>query len=174
MNDPQGRQGLIPIFIGLGSNLGDIRRNLAQAVDSLSGLQGVEEICCSRLYYTEPQGVKDQPWFGNQVVRLFCSPDAWSPLSLLQRLLDIEDRMGRVRTQRWGQRIMDLDLLLFGDSEMESPRLTLPHPLIRERAFVLVPLLEMEPGLCLPDGESLADCLARLDYRLEGELIRQE
>jgi 2-amino-4-hydroxy-6-hydroxymethyldihydropteridine diphosphokinase len=89
-------------------------------------------------------------------------------------MLQLELEMGRVRRRRWGQRTIDLDLLLFGEREARDPELVLPHPRMRERAFVLVPLLEIEPGMHLPDGERLADCLGRLSYSLEGDLIRQK
>ena len=174
MKDPWVRQGQIDAFIGLGSNSGEVEANLAQAVGALSDLYGLEVRQCSAVYSTEPQGVTDQPWFGNQVLRARCDTDVWEAQSLLRSMLRIEDEMGRVRQQRWGQRIMDLDLLLFGELVHEDNQLTLPHPRMRERAFVLVPLLEIEPELHLPDGERLADCLAGLSYSLIGRVIRQD
>ncbi|MCF8031037.1 MAG: 2-amino-4-hydroxy-6-hydroxymethyldihydropteridine diphosphokinase [Desulfohalobiaceae bacterium] len=174
MNDPWVRQGEIAAFIGLGSNQGAVEANLSGAVSALSRLEGVKLASCSALYYTEPQGVRDQPWFGNQVVLLRCDYIVWGAKALLRRMLRLEQEMGRVRQRRWGQRTIDLDLLLFGEQEARDPELVLPHPRMRERAFVLVPLLEIEPEMHLPDGERLADCLGRLSYSLEGDLIRQK
>jgi 2-amino-4-hydroxy-6-hydroxymethyldihydropteridine diphosphokinase len=174
MNDPRVRQGQISAFIGLGSNSGAVGANLAEAVRALSGLDGLRVQQCSAVYSTEPQGVTDQPWFGNQVVLLSCDPAVWGARDLLRSMLGIEEGMGRVRQMRWGQRIIDLDLLLFGEEESEDPELVLPHPRIRERAFVLVPLLEIEPEMHLPDGQRLADCLARLSCSLDGRVIRQD
>lgn len=174
MKDPRVRQGQIDAFIGLGSNSGSVEDNLAEAVRALSELDGLEVRQCSAVYSTEPQGVTDQPWFGNQVLRVRCDPAVWEAETLLRRMLRIEEEMGRVRQRRWGQRIIDLDLLLFGELVHEESQLILPHPRIRERAFVLVPMLEIEPELHLPDGERLADCLAGLSYSLSGRVIRQD
>jgi len=174
MNHPRVRQGQITAFIGLGSNSGDIRGNLAGAVRALAGLEGVEVERCSSIYSTQPQGVTDQPWFGNQVLRARCDSAIWGARSLLRRMLRIESEMGRVRQVRWGQRLIDLDLLLFGGEVAADPELILPHPRMRERAFVLVPLLEIEPEMHLPDGQRLADCLARLPYSLADWCIRQD
>ncbi len=167
------RQEVMEIFVGLGSNQGRVEDNLAAAVRELSELDGVKGSRISSLYYTEPQGVKDQPWFGNQVVRLECDSRLWSPQALLDRLLGIEAEMGRVRCRPWGERIIDLDLLFFGQRELASKELVLPHPRIRERAFVLVPLLEIAPDKRMPDGKRLADCLERLSYRVRGNTICQ-
>ena len=174
MNDLRVRQEQITVAIGLGSNCGDVEANLAGAVRSLSGLEGVEMQRCSFVYTTEPQGVTDQPWFGNQVLLARCDPALWGARDLRRAMLRIERDMGRVRQRRWGERIIDLDLLLFGEEVADDPELILPHPRMRERAFVLVPLLEIEPEMRLPDGERLADCLARLAYSLEEGRIRQE
>jgi 2-amino-4-hydroxy-6-hydroxymethyldihydropteridine diphosphokinase len=168
------RQEQISAFIGLGSNSGDVRSNLAEAVRALAGLEGLEVERASSVYSTQPQGVTDQPWFGNQVLRARCDGAIWGARNLLLRMLRIESEMGRVRQVCWGQRIIDLDLLLFGNEESADPELILPHPRMRERAFVLVPLLEIEPEMRLPDGQRLADCLAGLAYSLEGCRIRQE
>ncbi len=174
MKDPRVRQGQIDAFIGLGSNSGAVEANLTEAVGALSDLEGLEVRQCSAVYSTEPQGVTDQPWFGNQVVRVRCDTDVWEAQSLLRSMHRIEEEMGRVRQRRWGQRIIDLDLLFFGELVHTNSQLILPHPRIRERAFVLVPILEIEPELHLPDGERLADCLASLSYSLDGRIIRQD
>ena len=129
----------------------------------------------SSLYRTEPQGRRDQPWFLNQVLRLDCD-EAVAAEHLLDAILAKELEMGRVRdaADRFGPRVIDMDLLLFGNEEREGdPHLILPHPRMTERAFVLVPLLEIAPALVLPDGRNLAEILEKLDYRLEGSAIFQ-
>lgn len=100
-------------------------------------------------------------------------PVIWSPEGLLSTLLAIEDQMGRVRDVPGGPRVIDLDILLFDDRTMRTDFLNLPHPRLKERAFVLVPLREIAPGLVLPDGESIDEALARLDYEVRGDEIRQ-
>lgn len=163
----------VAAFIGLGSNLGEPAENLRRAVALLREIPGLVSIETSQVYFTEPQGVKDQPWFANQVAKATCSAN-WTAQGFLQRLLDLEISLGRQREERWGPRLIDLDLLLFGTREMCSPDLVLPHPRIGERAFVLVPLLDIEPGLCLPDGRYLSTMLDQLPYRVEGDIIWQD
>lgn len=130
----------------------------------------------SPIYVTEPQGaVKDQPWFSNCVVRLKAASDIWAPEGLLSTLQAVEAQMGRVRGEvAGGPRTMDLDLLLFGDVEMAGEYLTLPHPRMLERAFVLVPLRDIAPGLVLKDGRTIDQVLSGLSYSLEGNRIAQK
>jgi 2-amino-4-hydroxy-6-hydroxymethyldihydropteridine diphosphokinase len=142
-------------FVGLGSNLGDRERNLHEAVERLGeiGLVGV-----SAFRDTDPVGVVEQPNFLNAVAEL--SSDL-SPRELLDRLLQIERELGRDRTkkERWGPRTIDLDLLLYGDEVVDEPGLTVPHPRLAERRFVLEPLHELAPDLVLPDGRRIKDLL---------------
>ncbi len=159
-------------FISLGSNLGDLEDNLRQARETLSRLPEVRLDSQSTVYLAEPQDVRDQPWFANQVVSLDCGP-VWTAQELLRTLLEIEDRMGRVRERDKGPRIIDLDLLLFGSQRHDSPELTLPHPRLRERAFVLVPLRDIAPELVFPDGTRLPEALARLSFHVRGRGIYQ-
>lgn len=140
--------------------------NLAQALSRLGTLQGVQVTGISPIYRTEPQGMADQPWFFNQVVRLAVVPDR-SPEGLLADLLAIEQSMGRQRTVKNGPRIIDLDLLTFGDQQRQTPELTLPHPRMGQRAFVLVPLGDIEPEFRFPGGLSLAEALAQVPHRVE-------
>jgi 2-amino-4-hydroxy-6-hydroxymethyldihydropteridine diphosphokinase len=116
----------------------------------------------SHLYKSAPWGVPDQPWFLNQVleVRTLLSPQA-----LLERCHAIEARLGRVRTRRWGPRTIDIDILLYAGLTISRKNLTVPHHHLHERAFVLVPLLELAPDLRLPSGERVADLMAKLPDR---------
>lgn len=158
-------------YIGLGSNQGDSKDLLAKALQELDFLPGVRVVAASRLYFTEPQDDKNQPWFLNQVAALEC---ALGPLELLDGLQAIEAKLGRQRTaRRYGPRSIDLDLLLYGSAIIAEERLTVPHPRLAERAFALVPLAELEPGLRLPGGPAVADLLEKLDYTLSGDKISQ-
>lgn len=162
-------------YVGIGSNMGDPELNVREAVSLLKQLDGPRVEGVSPIYFTEPQGVKDQPWYANAVAKLLCPPEI-SPRTLLHELLRIESELGRDRgpdVQRFGPRVIDLDLLLFGDSIMDIPELTLPHPRMRERAFVLIPLQYLAPDLCFPDGESLADAIAKIPFRVHNRRIEQ-
>lgn len=161
-------------FISLGGNLGDVRETFRNALGMLSAEKGVNGITASGLYRTEPQGDPDQPWFFNQVGCLACSPDM-RPEELLHILQGIESRLGRVRdsARRFGPRSIDLDLLLFDSVVLSTAELILPHPRMRERAFVLVPLLDLEPELHFPDGTKAAEVLAGLNYTVTGNAVYQ-
>ena len=143
------------IFVGLGSNLGDREGNLREAVARLREIGAVR---LSTLRDTDPVGVVDQPNFLNAVAELSSELPA---RELLDRLLEIERELGRDRgkEERWGPRTIDLDLLLYGDEVIEEPGLTLPHPRLAERRFVLEPLHELAPDLVLPDGRRIKDLL---------------
>jgi 2-amino-4-hydroxy-6-hydroxymethyldihydropteridine diphosphokinase len=145
------------VFVGLGSNLGDREANLLRALNRLSPAFGL--VSYSAFRETEPVGVTDQPNFYNAVAELQTD---LGPREVLEGLLAIERDLGRDRRteQRWGPRIIDLDLLLYGDEEIDEPGLTVPHPRLGERRFVLEPLVELEPDLELPDGRRVRDLLA--------------
>jgi 2-amino-4-hydroxy-6-hydroxymethyldihydropteridine diphosphokinase len=150
-------------FIGLGSNLGDREANLRQALESLAQAPQTTVVRASSLYDTEPIGVEDQPHFLNAVAQL---ETQLTPRQLLWNLMLVERRLGRVRTQRWGPRTIDLDLLLYEDVVMEEDDLELPHPELAKRSFVLVPLVELEPLLPHPvTGETMLSLLQRLGAR---------
>ncbi len=161
-------------FIGLGSNLGDRESNLARACTELEKISGVAVQALSPVYFTEPQEMKEQPWFANQAARLAIRISA---VRLLEHLLAIETAMGRKRSTdpalRYGPRIIDLDLLLVERQTISSPVLTLPHPALEHRAFVLIPLRDLDPALRLPSGRTCDEALASLDYVLEKRCIRQ-
>ena len=143
-------------FVGLGANLGDRRRTLHDALDALADEAGIEVVAVSTLRETEPVGVGEQPRFLNGAAELETTLTAHE---LLGRLLAVEQRFGRVRTPgEHGPRTLDLDLLLYGDEMIDEPGLTVPHPRLHERRFVLEPLAELAPGLVVPgrgDVESL-------------------
>ena len=147
-------------YIALGSNLGDRTKTLAAATDRLGRLGRVE--ACSSLYETEPVGFHDQPAFLNAVLALETELD---PLSLLHSLLAIERELGRDRSQGVpnGPRILDLDLLLMGGTVVATEELTLPHPALVRRRFVLAPLAEIAPQLRHPQrNQTIAELLAQL------------
>jgi len=136
-------------YIGLGSNRGDRPANLERAVGELAAVPGVALRRRAPVYETAPLGYTDQDWFLNTVVEI---ETTLSPRELLTRILEIERRLGRERRERWGPRIIDLDLLLFGAETITEPDLSVPHPRLAERAFAVVPLADLSPGLDLPGG----------------------
>ncbi len=130
------------IFIGLGSNLDQPKQNLHTAFAALSELDGISSPLLSPLYQTPPYGVLDQPDFINAVAKF---QTTLAPRIILNSLLSIEEKMGRVRKEKWGARLIDLDLLFYGDQVVEEDGLKIPHPGIPERDFVLVPLTDIAP-----------------------------
>jgi 2-amino-4-hydroxy-6-hydroxymethyldihydropteridine diphosphokinase len=148
-------------YVALGSNLGDRARTLLDAVEALRAEPGVEVAAVSSFWDTEPVGVLDQPRFLNGVAAL----DTTLPArALLELLLDVEQRFGRTRdgVPAQGPRTLDLDLLLYGEDEIDEPGLEVPHPRMHERRFVLGPLAEIAPGLEIPGRGEVQDILARL------------
>jgi 2-amino-4-hydroxy-6-hydroxymethyldihydropteridine diphosphokinase len=147
---------VIRAYVGLGANLGDRERTLREAVEALGAEKGIEVVSVSTLRDTEPVGVGEQPRFLNGAAELETTLTA---RELLDRLLAVEQRFGRVRISgEHGPRTLDLDLLLYGDEAIDEPGLTVPHPRLHERRFVLEPLSELAPGLVVPgrgDMESL-------------------
>jgi len=142
-------------YVGLGSNLGDREATIRAAVAALPGV-----VAISQLRETEPVGVTEQPAFLNGAVRL---ETGLSPRELLDTLLEIERGLGRERRERWGPRTIDLDLLLYGGETVDEPGLTVPHPSLHERRFVLEPLAELDPELVVPGRGGVRDLLAELD-----------
>lgn len=152
---------MIEAWIGLGANQGERAATLDTALERIDLLDDTRLRAFSRYYLTAPWGDTDQPEFLNAVAHVETD---MAPVSLLRALLTIESDLGRERTgRRWGPRMIDLDLLLYGEERIDLPELTIPHPRLRERAFVLVPLLELAPDLAIP-GQGRADALlAQLD-----------
>jgi 2-amino-4-hydroxy-6-hydroxymethyldihydropteridine diphosphokinase len=143
-------------YIGLGTNLGDRELNLRRALERLEELGSVR---ASSFRETDPVGVTDQPKFLNAAAELATD---LPPRELLERLLEIERGLGRNRAteRRWGPRVIDLDLLLFGEETIDEPGLTVPHPRLADRHFVLEPLCELNEDLTLPNGTRIRDLLA--------------
>jgi 2-amino-4-hydroxy-6-hydroxymethyldihydropteridine diphosphokinase len=148
-------------YIGIGANLGDREATIRRALELLARHMSV--VAVSTLRETEPWGVADQPPFLNGAAAVETD---LRPRALLETLLAIERQLGRTRAgERWGPRTIDLDLLLYGDEEIDEPGLTVPHPRLHEREFALEPLAELDPGLELPGRGSVAALLAGLQSR---------
>ena len=144
-------------YVGVGSNLDGPQRQVAQALGELDGIPGTRVVKRSSLYRSAPVGYAAQPDFVNAVAAHDTTLD---PEALLGELQAIEARHGRSRSFRNAPRSLDLDLLLYGEAEQRSARLTLPHPRMHERAFVLKPLLELEPAIAIPGRGRARDLLA--------------
>ena len=140
-------------YIALGANLGDPATTVRAAFGALANLPESRVLHCSSLYRTAPVGLADQPEFINAVAKL---ETTLAPEALLDALHEIEQRFGRVRAERNGPRTLDLDLLLYDDQFIDLPRLTLPHPRLHLRAFVLQPLAEIAPDLAIPGRGTVA------------------
>ncbi len=134
-------------FIGLGSNIGDKLANLKKAIEGLGKIQGTKVLTVSSLYKTEPVGGVEQDWFVNAVAEVETS---LTPRELLNKLLYIEKDLGRVRDIKWGPRVIDLDIILYDDLVMDEEGLSIPHPYLHKRGFVLVPLAEIAPKVIHP------------------------
>lgn len=151
-------------WVGLGGNLGEVPQVLRDAAAALSAVPGVRGMRLSSLYRTPAWGRTDQPDFVNAVAVLDTDR---APMELLDALLDIERTFGRTRSDhagdQWGPRTLDLDLLLYGDAVITLPGLTVPHPRLHQRAFALVPLLELDADIVIPRIGAAADALVRVD-----------
>ena len=146
------------VFLGIGGNLGDRRATMRSAVELIRDV--IDDVRVSSLYETAAWGVTDQPSFLNAVVR---GQTELPPLDLLDAMQSIENKLGRVRTQHWGPRAIDIDLLLYGSDVIDEPRLTVPHPYMSQRGFVLRPLADLAAGLTLPDGSLVGELLTTIN-----------
>lgn len=147
-------------FIGLGSNLGVRKKNIESSVELFVGDKRIHLLKRASYYETEPVG-PNQPWFINTAIKVETS---FSPEGLLDRCKEVERRIGRFDTSHWGPRLVDLDLLLFGDRVLNTERLEIPHPQMEKREFVLRPLIELEPKLTHPElGTPLKELLTKTD-----------
>jgi 2-amino-4-hydroxy-6-hydroxymethyldihydropteridine diphosphokinase len=148
-------------YVGLGSNLGDREGTVRRAVELLGEAEGIDVAAVSTLRETEPWGPVEQPPYLNGVAAVETELE---PRALLDVLLDVERRLGRVRAagERWGPRTVDLDLLLFGVLVVAEPGLSVPHPRLHERRFVLEPLAELAPGAVVPGRGNVSELLRAL------------
>jgi len=147
-------------YVGIGSNLGDKLGNCVNAIDLIEKTPGLHVTATSPLYRTEPVGVQGQDWYLNGAMALSLHI---STHTLLASLLDIEEKMGRKRQKKWDSRVIDLDILLSGQEIIKEEGLTVPHPLMHLRRFVLVPLAQLAPGLTHPTlGMTIGELLAGL------------
>ncbi|MDE1898254.1 MAG: 2-amino-4-hydroxy-6-hydroxymethyldihydropteridine diphosphokinase [Xanthomonadaceae bacterium] len=153
---------MIPAWVGLGANCGDPGAQIVHACVALARLPQTRLLARSRLWHTPPWGPVPQADFLNAAVAL---DTLLAPRALLEALLAIEREAGRdrAREQRWGPRRLDLDLLLYGQQRLEAPGLSVPHPRLAERAFVLLPLADIDPALVVPGAGVVAELLARVD-----------
>jgi 2-amino-4-hydroxy-6-hydroxymethyldihydropteridine diphosphokinase len=148
-----------PAYVGIGSNLDDPAAQVSAAIERLAGIRLTQRVLVSHRYRTAPFGVTDQPEFVNAAAGLITQLDAQD---LLDELRAIESAMGRARREKWGPRVIDLDLLVFGCERREDANLTLPHPGIVERNFVLYPLAEIAPDLEVPGVGRVTELKARV------------
>lgn len=149
------------VYLGLGSNLFDPKQQIISVIETLSSHKLMSLIQCSSLYFSRPMGPQDQPDYMNAVVEI---DTQLSPIKLLDALQKIENDAGRVRQgERWGSRVLDIDILLFDNITLNSQRLTIPHYGLKQREFVLLPLAEIAPQLNLPNGESIIQLADKID-----------
>ncbi len=157
MKDSMGT--LITAYIGLGSNLDNPVAQIKSARTAIGSIEGVSELAFSSLYHSVPMGPQDQPDYVNAAL---CLETRLTSIELLRSLQAIETLQGRVRQgERWGARTLDLDILLYGDQEIDVPDLKVPHTGLAERSFVLYPLFEIAPQLIIPGKGLLADLVAK-------------
>ncbi len=140
-------------YLGLGSNLGDRLANLQSAVELLAAQPGVKVVRSSRVYETDPVGGPPQTDYLNAVVEV---ETGLSPRELLDTCMEVERLLGRIRNERWGPRIIDVDVLTYDEEEIDEPGLTVPHPRMHERGFALMPLIELDADPALPGGRRLS------------------
>jgi 2-amino-4-hydroxy-6-hydroxymethyldihydropteridine diphosphokinase len=151
---------LTTAYVGVGANLGDRRATIERALELLEAVAGVEVLAVSSLRETDPVGLEDQPRFLNGAVAVETALPAGE---LLGVLLAVERQLGRTRDgPRFGARTIDLDLLVYGEAEVDDPGLTVPHPRLHERRFALEPLAELAPGLVVPGRGAVEDLLRGL------------
>lgn len=157
MSPPGPRPARRRVVLALGSNLGDRLANLQGAVDALAGTPGLDVVAVSPVYETAPVGGPEQPDYLNAVL----AADTDLPRrAILDRAHSIEQACARVRDERWGPRTLDVDVIVYGGDISDDPELTLPHPRAHERAFVLAPWHDIDPGAVVPGRGRIADLLA--------------
>jgi 2-amino-4-hydroxy-6-hydroxymethyldihydropteridine diphosphokinase len=159
-------------YVALGSNMGDGLNNCRQALEAISSDRRNRVVRYSPFYCTEPVGKKDQGWFVNGVAAVETS---LPPRELLEFLLSIEKEMGRIRRERWGPRVIDLDILIYGEERIDQEGLQVPHPRLQERRFVLIPLRDIAPDLKHPIlGKTISQILSELKTDEKVQLLAEE
>lgn len=171
MNSSRGAVELAAVFLSLGSNLGDRKANIREALSRLSANSDIQLKDISSLYETAPIGYADQPDFINAVA---CVRTDLSPIDLFYAIVEIESGMGRVRNFHWEPRVIDIDILFYDHVEMDAPELTIPHPRMMERAFVIAPLAEIVPNMILPNGRKPEEVLMKLADQQVRKLAEEE
>lgn len=152
---------MITAYIALGSNLNTPIEQLNSALNAIENLPQTKLLAVSSFYQSKPLGPQDQPDYVNAVAKI---ETALSALDLLDALQRIENEQGRVRLRRWGERTLDLDILLYGNEMIQHERLTVPHYDMHNREFVIVPLAEISPDLVLPNGTKLAELAGQFTH----------
>ena len=147
------------IFIALGSNLKNPKKQIKNGILSIKKINGVKILKKSHLYETPPVGILDQPNFVNAVIKISSN---LNPQELLDKLLNIENIAGRIRDKKNGPRILDLDILLFNDFILDKDSLTIPHPRMHERLFVLIPLKDIDRNIVIPNQGAIKDIINKL------------
>lgn len=155
------------VYVGIGSNLGDKMQNINNALKRLANLPDTDLLSVAPFYRTAPLEYEKQDWFINTVALMKTS---YEPFTFLKELLKIEIDMGRKRFILSGPRVIDLDLLLYGQRVIRAKELIIPHPRMQERAFVIVPLFDLDPELVLPGGQAVVDLV---DYLKSKQLIEK-
>lgn len=158
-------------YIGIGSNQGEPVSNIKEALKLMDSSGGIKVLRVSSLYLTEPVGFEDQPWFYNCVAEIETD---LAPVQLLEATQGMENSLGRVRNIRWGPRTIDLDILLYDRLQIDSELLTIPHPRMAERAFVMVPMAEIAAGELFPDGRTVGEVKNRLNCEKKFSCITQK
>lgn len=167
----------VPAYISLGSNTANATEMLERYISGLADLSHSHIVDISAVYQTEPQDFKAQPWFANQVVKAKVDSAHWTAAKFLDALLRMENSLGRCRSDnprlRYGPRCIDADLLLFGETCCVSESCVIPHPRMLKRAFVLVPLSDIDPDLSI-NSKKIASWLKKIDYHVNGNKIYQK
>jgi 2-amino-4-hydroxy-6-hydroxymethyldihydropteridine diphosphokinase len=146
-------------YLGLGSNLDQPKAHIERAIADIAEFDNTAVVARSSLYESAPLGPQDQPNFINAVLAI---ETELSPLDLLKACQELELKHGRVKKRHWGERTLDIDILLYGNQIIDLPELTIPHKGLKERIFVVQPLAEIDPELVLPSGESILNLLEKL------------
>jgi len=159
------------VYLGLGSNLSDPEQQIRKAIEQIANITEINISAVSSLYFSRPMGPQDQPDYMNAAIEI---KTTLKPIALLDKLQAIENNAGRIRKEnRWGARILDIDMLLYNDESIDTERLTVPHYGLQEREFVLIPLAEIDNKLMLPNGESvstLAEKIASNGLKIHSKL----